>query len=96
MVDVKAPMVNMMEDIPAKSTVAMSLVIKSYRTMVKMYVKHALYSRVRPPMKLMMPMRNNTGRLTEYDRTPWYIVEKNSSRSILNIITVIIPAIIPI
>ena len=45
MVDFKAPMINVMEDIPAKSTVAVSLVIKSYRIMVKMYVRHALYSR---------------------------------------------------
>jgi len=67
------------EDAPAKRTVFISFVIKSYKIIVKMYAKHTLYSLPIPPIKLIIPVRNSIGKLTEYDKTPSYIVEINSS-----------------
>lgn len=72
-------MLNMMKDTPAKRTTCISLVTKSYKTIVKMYAKTTLYSLPRPPIKLNTPVMNSMGRVTEYDKTPPYIVEINSS-----------------
>ncbi len=79
MIDIKAPRVNVMKDTPAKRIVCISLVIKSYKIIVKMYARHTLYSLPRPPIKLITPVRKSMGKLTEYDKTPSYIVEINSS-----------------
>ena len=72
-------MMNAVKETPAKRTVFMSLVNRSYKTMVKMYGMTTRYSFPRPPIKLNTPVRNNMGRLTEYDRTPPNSEEINSS-----------------
>ena len=79
MVDVTAPMINETVDIPAKRTVFISLVTRSYTIIVKIYARHTLYSFPRPPIKLRTPVRNSIGKVTEYDNPPLNIVEMNSS-----------------
>lgn len=78
-INANAPMTNAVKETPAKRTVFISLVTRSYKTIVKMYGMTTLYSFPRPPIKLNTPVRNSMGRLTEYDKTPPNSDEINSS-----------------
>ena len=78
-IDANAPMMNMRDETPAKRTVCISTVTRSYKTIVKMYGMTTRYPFPMPPIKLNTPVRNSMGRLTEYDRTPPNSEEINSS-----------------